>query len=363
MIAAPLSFSSTTLEPLVLRAMGKRPLVSILVGNYNYANYIRQTIESVLVQTFTNWELIICDDGSTDQSVAVIASYLERDRRIRLLRKPNGGHASALNAAFAECRGDLICLLDSDDVYLPQKLERVVQASEADPQKGVIVHRVIRVNESRRRQGVWPLSNSLPDGWYGPALLRTGGILPYTPPTSGLALRREIAEILFPLPTTPPLHMCPDQVVMRLAPLTTQVGRVPKALAEYRLHRTNTYGQRTVSAQSINRELELCEALWNAQRQFLFRINPKTATQLANLDGNCYIGLLRYLRAKLWRDPAVGEYHRRYLAVSRHYERPKWHQFWRASLHIPTTLFQFAANLLLGQGILKQIAARFKGLA
>src|SRR4051794_30087692 len=107
MIAAPSSFSPTTLEPVTLRAIGKQPLVSILVGNYNYADYIRQTIESVLVQTYAKWELIICDDGSTDQSIAVIESYLERDRRIRLLRKPNGGHASALNAAFSVCRGDL----------------------------------------------------------------------------------------------------------------------------------------------------------------------------------------------------------------------------------------------------------------
>jgi glycosyltransferase involved in cell wall biosynthesis len=363
MIAVPPLFSAATLEPVVLRVIGNRPLVSILVGNYNYANYIGQTIESVLAQTFTNWELIICDDGSTDRSIAVIEPYLERDQRIRLLRKPNGGHASALNAAFAVCRGELICLLDSDDVYLPKKLERVLQACEADPQKGVIVHRVIRVNESRRRQGVWPLSDSLPDGWYGPTLLRTGGILPYTPPTSGLALRREIAQILFPLPTSPPLHMCPDQVVMRLTPLTTQVGRIPEALAEYRLHRTNTYGQRTISAQSVSRELELSEALWNAQRQFLFRIKPEMAAHLADLDHNCYVALLRYMRAKLCRDPAVGEHHRRFVSVSRHYKQPRWHQFWRASLHIPTTLFQFAANLLLGQGVLKQIAARLKGLA
>jgi glycosyltransferase involved in cell wall biosynthesis len=362
-IAVPPSVSAMSLEPVALTAIGKCPLVSILVGNYNYANYIRQTIESVLHQTYTKWELIICDDGSTDQSIAVIGPYLERDHRIRLLRKSNGGHTSALNAAFAVCRGDLVCLLDSDDLFLPAKLERVTQACEASPQKGVIVHRVIRVNEFRRRQGVWPLSNSLPDGWYGPDLLRSGGILPYTPPTSGLTLRREIAVRLFPLPTSPPLHMCPDQVLMRLAPLMTEVGSLPEALAEYRLHRTNTYGHRTVSAHSIDRELELSQALWDAQYQFLSNIKPEIAAELVTLDHNCYAGLLRYLRAKLRRDPTAREYHRCFLALSQQHGRPKWYSFWHYAPYIPASLFRVMANVLLGQGVLKQIVARLKGLS
>ena len=81
---------------------------------------------------------------------------MKRDSRIRLLRQMNGGHGAALNRAFAACRGEVICLLDSDDLFLPEKLERVVSQFRSEPGAGVAVHRVIRVNEMRRAQGVCP---------------------------------------------------------------------------------------------------------------------------------------------------------------------------------------------------------------
>jgi glycosyltransferase involved in cell wall biosynthesis len=183
MMAITSSPPLASLEPLTLAALPSEPLVSILVANYNYEKYIGQTIESVLSQSYRNWELVVVDDGSTDGSVPLIERWVQRDGRIRLLRKPNGGHASALNAAFSNCQGNIICLLDSDDLYLPEKLERVIAAFAARPEVGFLIHRVFRVNEQRQRQGVWPLPDSLPDGWVGSDLLNTGGILPYAPPT------------------------------------------------------------------------------------------------------------------------------------------------------------------------------------
>ena len=84
---------------------------------------------------------------------------------------------------------------------------------QAHPDAGFGVHRVIRMSADLRRQGVWPMSDPLPSGWYGTRLLRDGGILPYTPPTSGLSLRRDVAERLFPLPLERPLVSCPDQLI------------------------------------------------------------------------------------------------------------------------------------------------------
>lgn len=114
----PIASELEKLKPIPLEPLPDSPLVSILMPNYNYGRYIGEAIESVLRQTYPHWELIICDDGSTDNSCEVVKRYQDKDSRIKLIQKENGGMASALNAAYRECKGDIICLLDSDDVFV-----------------------------------------------------------------------------------------------------------------------------------------------------------------------------------------------------------------------------------------------------
>ncbi|MGL5078202.1 MAG: glycosyltransferase family 2 protein, partial [Waterburya sp.] len=97
-------------------------LVSILINNYNYGNYLPFAIESAINQTYSNTEVIVVDDGSTDNSQEVINSYRDRDRRIIPILKNNNGQGSALNAGFAVSKGEIICLLDADDRWLPSKV-------------------------------------------------------------------------------------------------------------------------------------------------------------------------------------------------------------------------------------------------
>jgi glycosyltransferase involved in cell wall biosynthesis len=92
-------------------------LVSIITPCYNSADYIAQTIESVLAQTYQDWEMIIVDDGSTDTSVGIIKEYLLRDVRLLLLHQENAGSASARNNGIRHARGQYIALLDSDDIW------------------------------------------------------------------------------------------------------------------------------------------------------------------------------------------------------------------------------------------------------
>lgn len=100
-------------------------LVSIITPSYNSEKFIGKTIESVLAQTYQNWEMIIVDDKSTDSSTDIIKNYTEKDERIRLIMlNKNGGVASARNKAILECKGDYIAFLDSDDLWLPEKLEK-----------------------------------------------------------------------------------------------------------------------------------------------------------------------------------------------------------------------------------------------
>jgi len=361
-MAATSSSIIRALEPRALGALPSEPLVSILLANYNYANYIEESVESVLKQSYRNWELIICDDGSTDNSVLLIERYVSSDPRIQLVRKRNGGHTSALNAAFSPCRGDIICFLDSDDLYAAEKLEVLVDACARFPQAGFISHRIVRINKQRQRQGVWPLSD-IPDGWLGPDLLRLGGILPYAPPTSGISLRREIADLLFPLSIEPPLHTCPDQIVVRLAPLLTAIKRMPQALAEYRLHDANTYAKQSFTAESVTKELTFSTALWQEQHRFLSKLDPDIAGLLSAFENGPYSGQLRYLQAKLRDDPAARKYQQNYLEIRKRVGDTKFSLFWRLSIYIPGILFRPLVGLLFGNGALKQFIARLKKLA
>ncbi len=280
------------------------------------------------------------------------------DPRVRLIRKANGGQASGLNAAFAASRGAILSLLDSDDLFLPRKVERIVADFQAHPDCGFGVHRVIRVSASHRRQGVWPMSAPLPCGWYGARLLEDGGILPFMPPTSGLSLHRDVAERIFPLPLEAPLVSCPDQLITRLAPLLTNVTREDEALSEYRLHGGNNYGPDRVTAASFKRELEYCEALWWAQRRFLATIDPRLAEDFQPLSLHPYIVHTSYLHARLARDPDVRSHYDRYMACTSRDTRFAW--FWKLSIYLPYAVFDFAVNLLVRQSRLKQMIAHFK---
>ncbi|WP_176719658.1 glycosyltransferase family 2 protein [Salinivibrio sp. BNH] len=99
------------------------PTVSIITPSYDCSNYISNTIDSVLFQTFTDWEMIVVDDCSSDNSVSVINSYMEKDSRIRLIQlKENSGAAIARNTAIEVAQGRYIAFLDSDDLWEPEKL-------------------------------------------------------------------------------------------------------------------------------------------------------------------------------------------------------------------------------------------------
>ena len=101
-------------------------LVSIIMPSYNTAKFIEQTIKSVLAQTYTNWELIIVDDCSTDNTDKVVSSFLS-DNRIRYYKnKVNSGAAVSRNRALREANGKWIAFLDSDDLWLPEKLEKQI---------------------------------------------------------------------------------------------------------------------------------------------------------------------------------------------------------------------------------------------
>ncbi|HXP28926.1 MAG TPA: glycosyltransferase family 2 protein [Solirubrobacteraceae bacterium] len=114
--------------------MRTSPRVSVIMAAYNEERFLGEAVESVLAQSFDDFELIVTDDGSTDATAALAQSFVERDPRVRLVRgERNQGKPFALNRALAIRRGELIAWLDGDDVMLPQKLARQVAVLDANP--------------------------------------------------------------------------------------------------------------------------------------------------------------------------------------------------------------------------------------
>lgn len=106
------------------------PLISIVVPVYNAAAYLNETIQSVIAQTYTNWELLLVDDGSTDHSATICKDFAQKDERIFYFHKPNGGQASARNLGIQKSKGTWISFLDSDDLWLPEKLADQLEEME-----------------------------------------------------------------------------------------------------------------------------------------------------------------------------------------------------------------------------------------
>ena len=111
------------------------PRVSIVIPTYNRSAIVRRAIDSVLDQTFTDLEIIIVDDGSTDDTREALAAYPDR---VRYVRQENAGPAAARNHGMLLARGDYIGFLDSDDAYLPQNVEKHLRVFEANPGAGLV---------------------------------------------------------------------------------------------------------------------------------------------------------------------------------------------------------------------------------
>lgn len=127
--------------------------ISIVMTSYNYADYIKEAIESVLAQTYSNWELVIVDDGSTDDSVEVIKSYMRKDGRIKLYQHENGknkGLASSVKLGVEKAESVWIAFLESDDKYTPNSLEEKIKAIEENTKIDLIFSNLEMIQDEEK---------------------------------------------------------------------------------------------------------------------------------------------------------------------------------------------------------------------
>ncbi len=125
--------------------MPQHPVVSVLMPVHNGQLTLPEAVESILTQTFGNFELIVVDDGSTDDSLAILRRFAERDPRVRIISRDNTGIAGALNDAIAAARGELFARMDADDVSMPTRFEQQVKFLVEHPEVVLLGSRVLLV--------------------------------------------------------------------------------------------------------------------------------------------------------------------------------------------------------------------------
>lgn len=214
------------------------PDVSVICDNYNYSDYVYEAIESVLSQSFTDFELIVVDDGSTDNSREIISSLT--DSRIVRIFKKNGGQTSAFNAGFEVARGEIIALLDSDDYWYPHKLERIVESHKS----GKIVQHLLSENGEKTYRRVRT------DVDWSNALVNFGYMYQHSP-TSGLSFAREVLEPFFPLVDVEEMRGYSDGCILMLAMSKAKVLCLDEVFGFYRVHDKNLSANRTDSGDAL----------------------------------------------------------------------------------------------------------------
>ena len=210
------------------------PRITVLIDTYNYGRYIEAASESVLGQDFPaeEMEILVVDDGSTDDTRARVGKYAGR---VKYIWKENGGQASAFNCGLAQARGELIFLLDADDYWRPGKLRKIADLFAQHPKAGMIYHRYEELEEASGKISALAapvISGFLPE--------RKVDLISYwIYPTSTLAFRNEWIKALLPVPEG--LKIQADAYLAALAIFLGPVMGVVEPLTVYRAHGKNLF--------------------------------------------------------------------------------------------------------------------------
>ncbi len=202
------------------------PNISIIIPAYNASETIAQTLESVIVQTHPNWEAIVVDDGSTDETAEIVSSFIEREPRIQLLRQTRAGEAGARNAGLSHVRYHWLLFLDADDWIAPAHLETMLKETVLDPNLSAVHCGSARVAADGT---VLVEKYHAPAGDLFPTLARRAAF-----PVHACIVRRSVVESVGMFDTS--LVKSPDwDLWQRIARTGARFGSVREVLAFYRM--------------------------------------------------------------------------------------------------------------------------------
>jgi glycosyltransferase involved in cell wall biosynthesis len=229
--------------------MNESVLVSIIINNYNYDLFLPDAIKSALNQTYPHIEIIVVDDGSTDNSHDIIDGYGDR---IIPIFQPNGKQAAAFNSGFAKSKGDIIIFLDSDDYLFPHAVAKILAVWKPTLAK-VHYHLNVVGSDGHSLGYSFPQgTKSLSTGEVWKTLLESGGYARV--PTSGNALNRNALLPLFPIPDE--YKLTADDYLSVLVPFYGEVEAVDEPLGAYRIHNNNQWAMVTATGDRFQRFIQ-----------------------------------------------------------------------------------------------------------
>ncbi|GIK27629.1 MAG: glycosyltransferase [Anaerolineae bacterium] len=241
------------------------PRVSIVIPAYNARRTIVDAVDSCLAQTFADFEIIVIDDGSTDDTAEWLTEHYPHEPRLRIIRQPNGGVSAARNAGILAARGEFVHFLDADDNLLPRKIERSLEIADSDPAIGVVYGPGQPVEDDGRT----PIPFEYPELPSGDVLkhwlagVMANGTYGVTP---SVMVRRSLFDtvgLFSPIPTpTEDWDMW-----IRLAAVT-QFGALKEVLVRYRRLDTGLSARKLAVALGRLRTIQRARALPEVQRLF-----------------------------------------------------------------------------------------------
>ena len=234
------------------------PLISVCMSVYNAERYIAEAVESILNQSYGDFEFLIIDDGSTDRSLDILRRYAARDSRIRLTSRPNRGVAAARNELLSQARGEYIARMDADDIAMPDRLRKQADYLQAHPECVMVGCRVWRCDHEGDPVGEYPTlqEHDEIDAFHfrmtGPALVHPSVMMRLDAVQAVGGYRGFYIEDI--------------DLYLRLAE-RGRLARVPEFLLNYRMHSDNLSSTNVSSAFHERSYRELCEIVTDACRR------------------------------------------------------------------------------------------------
>lgn len=263
-----------------------RPLVSIIITNYNYGHFLANAIDSALHQHYHSIEVIVVDDGSTDNSHQVMHCY---GKQILPIFKSNGGQASAINAGFYQSHGDIIIFLDADDMLLPDTVQRIVDVYRLKPESAKVMYRLEVIDANGNRIGELRPHAHLP--------LHSGDLQQHvlTFPfdmiwmaTSGNSFSAAVLKQILPIPEKE-YPILADYYLSMIAALFGPVVFLEDVGAYYRVHANNNHEKtRDIDLGQIRRILAYSTVTWAYIRKFAEKLEldgrPALSSELLSVS-------------------------------------------------------------------------------
>jgi len=352
-----------TLEPMPLGELPATPKVSIATICFNYGRFLPECLDSCLAQTVPADQIVVVNDGSTDDTAQVLDDYAARFPQILPIHQRNGGMCDATNTALAASTGDVVLLLDVDDLIAPERIEKVLDAlrRRVDGRIPGWTHNALqRFSEGRPHLGLAPYypGGRAPEGWLAAETLKAASC-PVLALTSGLALRREVLLAIGPLDA----HrvMSQDLQLCTAATLLSPSAWIPEPLTRYRVHGAAATKGAMVSAEHVKASRQRAARFDTWLRAQLERRRPGASSlwrPLEDQGGYLWLSFLERWLSGQGKDLGLL---RRALLHPDTRQGPRQYRIYYYGGLLPRSLFVSYSELIFGASPLKSLLRKLLG--